>query len=145
MSSIKYSSQQIQELENNIYVASATSKYISFSNEFKLLCIEQDKQWVYHGDIFYSCGFPDYIVHSDIPKRSLWRWRRQVRQWWEEVLVWKKKWRPKVEKVDFWKMNLAEQNEYLKTENTYLRELHKQKYAHSKLIASWNTKDQREQ
>jgi transposase InsO family protein len=47
--------------------------------------------------------------------------------------------------VDFWKMNLAEQNEYLKTENTYLRELHKQKYAHSKLIASWNTKDQREQ
>lgn len=44
MSSIKYNPEQIQELESNKYVASATSKYISFSNEFKLLCIEQDEQ-----------------------------------------------------------------------------------------------------
>lgn len=130
MSKIKYDSKQIAELENNKYVASATSKYISFSNEFKLLCIQQDKLWIYHRDTFSSCNFPDYIVDSDIPKRSLWRWRRQIREWWDQALVWKKKGRPKVEKIDFGKMSITEQNNYLKTENAYLKELHKQKYWH---------------
>jgi len=44
MGKTRYNIQQIEELERNQYVTSATSKYISFSNEFKLLCIEQDKQ-----------------------------------------------------------------------------------------------------
>jgi hypothetical protein len=43
MSHIKYSPEQVKELDNNSYVASATSKYITFTSEFKLLCIEQDE------------------------------------------------------------------------------------------------------
>jgi hypothetical protein len=95
-----------------------------------LLCIEQDELWIYHKDIFRSCSFPDYIVDWNIPKRSLWRWRRQIRQGWEEALVWKKKGRPKVEKIDLSKMSKDEIITYYKTENTFLRELHKQKYWH---------------
>lgn len=116
MSKVKYSPEQVQELESNKYVASATSKYITFTDSFKLLAIEQDSLWIYHRDIFRSSGFPDYIVDWDIPKRSLWRWRRwrrQIRQWWEEALIWKKKGRPKVERTDTSKMNKDEYILYL--------------------------------
>ena len=44
MSHIKYSPEQIEELESNKYVASATSKYITFTSEFKLLCMQQDSE-----------------------------------------------------------------------------------------------------
>ena len=130
MSQVTYNPEQIQELESNKYVASATSKYITFSSEFKLLCMQQDRLWIYHRDIFRSCGFPNYIVDWDIPKRSLWRWRRQIRQWWEEALIWKKKGRPKVERTDLAKMSKDEIITYYKTENAFLKQLHKQKYWH---------------
>ena len=62
---------------------------------------------------------------ADIPKNSLARWKRLSKKW----LIEEKKWRPKKEEnLDFSKMNLKEQNEYLRTENLYLKELHKPIY-----------------
>jgi len=42
MSNKKYSPEQISKLKRNEYVKLCSEKYITFTDEFKLLCIEQD-------------------------------------------------------------------------------------------------------
>ncbi len=55
------------------------------------------------------------------------RWRRLSKN---EKLIWNRKWRKKVEKVNFDNMTKDEKIEYLETENAYLKELHKKIYWH---------------
>jgi hypothetical protein len=81
-----------------------------------------------HRDIFKKFWFPEYIINSKIPEKSLKNWRYIAKHKWIESLKNTKKWRKKKEIMDFSKMSLKEQNEYLKTENLYLKELHKQIY-----------------
>ena len=69
--------------------------------------------------------FPEYVINSQIPSNSLSRWKKLTKKWVVEEI----KWRPKKEEnIDFSKMNLKQQNEYLRAENLYLKELHKQIY-----------------
>jgi hypothetical protein len=76
-------------------------------------------------EIFIKFWFPEYIINSDIPSNSLARWKRLNKKW----IIEENKWRPKKdENLDFSKMTLQEQNEYLRIENLYLKELHKQIY-----------------
>lgn len=127
MSHKKYNREQISELERNKYVKSCSEKYITFTDEFKLLCIEQDTLWVSRTEIFEMCGFSKYIVTSEVPLICLKRWRHIVKRSWESWLVWNKKWRPKKERRDVSKMSKDEYIEYLEA-----------KLALSEALSEWN-------
>lgn len=125
MAEIKYTKAQMEELRANKYVKSLTQKYITFTDEFKIRAIELDKRYFLPREIFKEFWFPNYIINSEIPSESLKRWRRLSKS---EKLVWRKKWRPKKEKIDFENMTKDEKIEYLETENAYLKELYKYKH-----------------
>lgn len=127
MSKQEYNKEQIEKLKNNKYVKNCTSKYITFTDEFKVKALELDKRHFLSKEIFKEFEFPDYVINSDIPKGSLKRWRRLSKN---EKLIWNRKWRKKVEKVNFDNMTKDEKIEYLETENAYLKELHKKIYWH---------------
>ena len=125
MTDNKYNDSQIEELKNNINVKNCTKKHIVFTKEFKYKSLELAKKYISAKEIFMRFWFPEYVVNSEIPSNSLARWKRLSKKW----VVEETKWRPKKEKnIDFSKMNLKQQNEYLKIENLYLKELHKQIY-----------------
>ena len=130
MAVIKYNKTQIEELKKNKYVKNCSSKYITFTDEFKIKVLELDKNWIYHRKIFEDFGFPEYIINWNIIPSIVWSWRYKMKKDWLTWLVWTKKGRRKQEKKDFSKMTIEEQNEYLKAENAYLKELHKQVYWH---------------
>ena len=113
MSHKKYSEDQVVELLSNEYVKSCSEKYITFTDAFKVLCIEQDNLWSYHRDIFSLCSFPEYIIESKVPSMCLKRWRAVVKKSWESWLVWNKKWRPKKERIETSKMSKDEYIQYL--------------------------------
>ena len=125
MAGIKYNETQIQELRKNKYIKAVTEKYITFTDEFKIKALELDKRYFLPKEIFKEFWFPEYIIKSDIPSINLKRWRKLLKY---EKLIWGKKWRPKKEKINFENMNIEEQNEYLRTENAYLKELYKLKH-----------------
>lgn len=124
MSHKKYSSHQIEELLWNEYVKSCTEKYITFTDAFKIYCLKQNNQWIYYRDIFRNAGFPEYIIQWAVPKESMWNWKHAFRKQWWQWIISKKKGRKKKEKKDISKMSLEEQNEYLRAEVAYLRELY---------------------
>ena len=123
MTNIKYTTPQVSKLRENKYVKSCSKKYITFTDQFKLFCIEQDNLWVYYRDIFSMCSFPNYIIESDTPKTCLKRWRHIVRKSWEQWLIWSKKGRKKKEKRDTSKMNKDEYIEYLEAKIALTEEL----------------------
>lgn len=108
MAEIKYSKEQIEELLNNKYVKDCTSKYISFTDEFKIKVLELDNKWIYHRKIFEDFWFPEYIFKSNVVNRSLWNWRHKLKNKWLYGLVKNKKWRKKKENIDISKMDLSE-------------------------------------
>jgi len=125
MTIIKYTEEQIKELKTNSSVKNATSKHIVFTKEFKLQAFKLAEKYISAKEIFNQFWFPEYVINSDIPSNSLARWKKLAKKW----IVEETKWRPKKEEnIDFSKMSLEEQNEYLKIENLYLKELHKQIY-----------------
>ena len=125
MTKIKYNEEQIKELKENSNVKNCTSKHIIFAKEFKYKAVELAKKYISAKEIFKKFWFPEYIIKTDIPSNSIARWKKLAKKW----IVEETKWRPKKEEnLDFSKMNLKQQNEYLRTENLYLKELHKQIY-----------------
>lgn len=48
MAEIKYSETQIEELKQNKYVKDCTQKYITFTDEFKILVLKWVQKWKYH-------------------------------------------------------------------------------------------------
>ena len=119
MTKIKYTKEQIQELKSNSNVKNATSKHVVFTKKFKLEAVKLSKKYISAKEIFLQFWFPEYIINSDIPSNSIARWKRLSKKW----LVEEKKWRKKKEIIDFDKMSLKEQNEYLKTKILLLEEL----------------------
>lgn len=128
MAGIKYNESQIEEIKSNKYVKDCTSKYITFTDEFKIKVLELDVKWIYHRKIFEDFWFPDYLINSKVVNRSLWNWRYKLKDKWLYWLINTKKWRKKKEKSDISKMNLEEQIEYFKTENAFLKEMYKLKH-----------------
>lgn len=125
MAGIKYSKEQIEELLNNKYVKDCTSKYITFTDEFKVKVLELDNKWIYHRKIFEDFWFPEYIFKSNVVNRSLWNWRNKLKNKWLYGLVKTKKWRKKKENIDITKMLPEEKIKYLETENAFLKEMYK--------------------
>lgn len=121
MALIKYNETQIEELKKNKYVKNVTNKNITFSLECKLEVLKLSKKWIFYRDIFSKLWFPEYIVNSKIPERSYNRWKNKSKKWNIED----KKWRQKVEKIDFDNMTLEQENEYLKAKLALYEELEK--------------------
>lgn len=128
MSGIKYNETQIEELRANKYVKTVTEKYITFTDEFKIKALELDKRYFLPKEIFKEFWFPEYIINTKTPKQTLATLRYKERKGWVNWVISSKKWRKQSEKIDFENMNLEEQNEYLRTENAYLKELYKLKH-----------------
>ena len=128
MSKIEYTEEQIKELLNNPYIKDCSSKYITFTDEFKIKALELDSNWVYHRKIFEDFWFPEYIFNSNIVPQSLWNWRYKLKNKWLSWLIKTKKWRKKKEKIDISKMTKEEYIEYLEAKTAYLEELHKTAY-----------------
>lgn len=128
MAGIKYSKKQIDELLKNKYIKDCTSKYISFTDEFKIKVLDLDSKWVYHRKIFKELWFPEYICISNVVNRTLRNLRHNVKTKWKDFLLESKKWKKKKESIDINKMSIWEQNEYLKTENAILKEMYKLKH-----------------
>jgi transposase len=130
MTKIIYTKSQIKEIEANKYVEKCTPKQIRLTNEFKVELLKIGDKWVFYREIFDILWFPEYVTKSKIPERTYTRYKNIKKTNWLIWLIWTKKWRPIKEKIDINKMNLKEQNEYFKTENAYLKELHKTAYWH---------------
>lgn len=118
----------MQELLSNPNVKSCTSKYIIFTEEFKIRSITLDQSWFYHRRIFKDFGFPEYIINSKIPMQSLKNWRWKFKKKWILWLVDTKRWRVKKEKNNTSTMNKDEYIKYLEAKTSYLEELHKKVY-----------------
>lgn len=129
MAEIKYNEAQIEELKNNKYVKSCTNKNINFTLEFKLEVVKLSKKWMFYKEIFEKLWFPDYVVNSNIPQYCYHRWKNKIIKWNIED----KKWRPKVNKMDFDNMTKDEELEYLRTKLAFYEEM-------EKYLKSWSSK-----
>jgi len=130
MSKIIYTKSQIKEIESNKYVEKCTTKQIRFTNEFKIELLKLADKWLFYREVFDKLWFPEYVTKSNVPWRTYTRYKNIKKTNWLIWLIWTKKWRPTKEKMDIKKMNKDEQIEYFKTENAYLKELHKIAYGH---------------
>ena len=130
MAKIKYTQFQISELKQNKYVKDCTEKYITFTDEFKMKVLKWVEKWKYHRQIFYDCGFPDYVWATDLVPRIVGNWKYKMKTKWLEWIIWTQKWRKKWEKIDITKMTREELIEYYEAKNAYLKELYKQAHGH---------------
>lgn len=119
MALIKYNETQIEELKKNKYVKNCTKKHIVFTKVFKFEAVKLHKEMI-PKEIFKKFWFPDYVINSEIPKNSVARWEKNINNKWQ---IEDKKWRPKVEKIDFDNMTLEQENEYLRTKLALYEEL----------------------
>lgn len=122
MAWIKYTHEQITELLKNKYVEKCSSKYITFTKEFKYMLLNMYDNGKYIKEIFELSWFPNYVINSKTPKRCLDRWRNNRMHKWR---LEDKKWRKKAERIDISKMSKDKYIEYLETENAILKELKK--------------------
>ncbi|HMS91734.1 MAG TPA: hypothetical protein PKC87_05915 [Candidatus Absconditabacterales bacterium] len=120
MSTIKYTKEQREILLGNTYVKKCSEKYITFTDAFKLLCIEQDALGILPREIFSLSGFPEHIVTSLIPKRCLGRWRMLSRA---GKLIGNKKGKKKQETRDISKMTKDEYIRYLEAQVAAMNEV----------------------
>ena len=127
MAGIKYTQAQIKELKANKYVKNVTQKSITFSLECKIEVLKLNKKWLFYKEIFKKLWFPEYIINSKIPQRSFHRWNYKNNNW----LIEDKKWRPKVEKIDFNNLTKDQYIEYLETKLEFYEEM-------KKYIDSWS-------
>ena len=127
MAGIKYTQAQIKELKANKYVKNVTQKSITFNLECKIEVLKLNKKWLFYTEIFKKLWFPEYIINSKIPQRSFHRWNYKNNNW----LIEDKKWRPKVEKIDFNNLTKDQYIEYLETKLEFYEEM-------KKYIDSWS-------
>ncbi len=122
MTEINYTKAQIEEIKANKYVKNVIQRHIVFTKECKIKAIELTNKDIFSKEIFERLWFPKYVINSDIPKNSISRWKRNIKQKW---VIEEKKWKTKKEKIDFDNMTLEQENEYLRTKLAYLEELEK--------------------
>lgn len=120
MAGIKYNETQIQELKSNKYVKNVTQKSITFTLECKKEVVKLSKKYLISKEIFRKLWFPEYIINTKIPDKSLDRWKRKVKIKW---IYEEQKWKPRTEKIDFDNMTLEQENEYLRTKLALYEEI----------------------
>jgi len=131
MKKTSYNSNQIKELLKNSNVKSCKWKYITYTKKCKHLAVELYNKWIPYKEIFIKLWFPEYIINSEIPKKSLKNWRNFVKNNWIENLWNLKQWRLKKDtkhkdsELSSSNMTKDEELEYLRTKVAYLEEVKK--------------------
>lgn len=80
MSKKNYTLEQIQDLKSNRFVKNCTEKSIQFTDECKIIVMQQVGKWIWSKEIFRDLWFPDYVINSNIPKRFVERQRKKLRK-----------------------------------------------------------------
>ena len=123
MNHIKYTKDQREELWQNKYVKNCSEKYITFTDECKIEAMTLKESWIYSRDIFKALGFPDFILHSQVPIQSLKNWSMRLKArgilWFKET----KKWRKMKEKQDLSNMSKDDYIAYLETQVASMKEI----------------------
>ena len=128
MAGIKYTKNQILELEANKYVEKCSSKSITFTKECKIKAVELWEKWNFSKEVFSQLWFPYYISDSKTPIRCINRWRKNNEKWNIESKRWRKK--NMNPNFDISKMTKEEYIEYLEMKLAIAEEIKK--------IDSWN-------
>jgi transposase len=71
----KFSPEQIEILMQNPYVKNCTKNYIAYTTEAKIKAMKLWNKGETAISIFRKFNFPEYIVDSDTPRKSLQRWK----------------------------------------------------------------------
>jgi putative transposase len=118
----KFSPEQIEILMQNPYVKNCTKNYIAYTTEAKIKAMKLWNKGETAISIFRKFNFPEYIVDSDTPRKSLQRWKTLFGEHWKKAFRKWKKWRPKSRPViDTSDMNSKEYINYLETELLYFK------------------------
>lgn len=125
MSKKEYTEEDIKILLSNSNVKWCTSKYITFTDDFKVKALESDKQGIYHRKIFENFWFPNFITNSNTPGESLKKWRFRMKHKGINWLINTKKWRKTKEIFDISKMTKDEYIEFLETKLAFVEEFRK--------------------
>lgn len=118
-----YTQKQMAELLRNPCVEKCSDKYITFKDDIKYEAVVLWKSWLSCKEVFEKYNFPEYIIRSVIPRKSIARWHKIINEKWKDYFWTKKKWRIKVEDdFDIKKMNKYEVEEYYKIKMKYYKE-----------------------
>ena len=80
MSKFTFTKAQINQLKNNEYVESVSSKGITYSLEFKYLAVEDYLAGMSAKEVFSKYGFDDNIIGDKRASSALARWKRQYHE-----------------------------------------------------------------
>jgi len=120
---MQYKEEQIKELENNSkYVKQVRNNRITYTEKFKEEYWKWLKEWKSSKEIYKNLWFPEYVLNSHIPRKMKERWKIK------EISKLSNNWKNKSKKIkkrelDFEKMDLKEQNEYLRAKLALYEEL----------------------
>jgi transposase len=80
MSKKIFTAKEIKELSTNRYVKSVSSKAITYTDEFKRICIAENEKGKLPREIFEECGFDIDRIGIKRVSSSLKRWRKAYRE-----------------------------------------------------------------
>ena len=120
MALIKYTENQIQELLQNKYVKSCSSKNITFTKECKLEALKLEETNWNRKEIFELLWFPEYVFNTRIPTKNIDRWKRNIKNKW---IIEKRRWRKIKEVFDVSKISKDEYIAYLEAKILLSEEL----------------------
>ena len=123
MTKIPYTVEQIQLLQSNKFVKACTERYITFTDDCKIQALKLDGERWYFRDIFRYFWFPEFLITSNVPKKTLSNWKHAMKTKWLINMIDQKKWRKK--KIDISKLTKDEYIQYLEARTEYLEELHR--------------------
>lgn len=123
MGLIKYNKEERESLLQNRYVKNCSEKYLTFTDNCKIEAIALKESGMYSRDIFKTLGFPDFILHSQVPIQSMKNWSMKLKTrgiaWFKET----KKWRKKKVKQDLSNMSKDKYITYLETQVASMKEI----------------------
>lgn len=135
MTKTTYTKKQMNELLINPCVEKCSEKYITFKDNIKHEFVILWKSWLSCREVFEKYNFPDYILNSVIPRKSIARWHKIINEKWTGYFWTRRKWRIKIEDdFDIKKMNKYEVEEYYKIKLKYYKEAYKLKKTWVKFI-----------
>jgi len=119
----EYTPEQIKELKQNPYVKNCAGKFITFTPEAKIKAIELKNLGLSNKEVFRDLQFPEYVIQTDTPKMSIYRWSKIIRKQWAAKLTketrGRKKW---YRKIDLNEISDTELIQFYKLKVDYLEE-----------------------
>jgi hypothetical protein len=114
-----------KRLLSNRYVEKITSSNVSFTSEFKIMAVEKNLAGRTPTEIFTEAGIDTSLFHEELPRKSIFRWKKIYLADGAQGLADEKRGRkatgrPKDQKF----ASIEAELEYLRLENEFLKKLH---------------------